>query len=238
MACQSRKNTASRHYDLQWRNIIWILLLLPPSHPHITGSSSLISKVSLHWISGRSWQGEERIGPCHDGMTSEKNRQVVIMTTSEQTLSEFLWCRRPLVPILQGHPHQYLRWVSIEFQANHGKGGSALGRVMMACRLRKIMASHHYDLQWTNIVWILLLPPPSCPHITEPSSPISKVSLHWISGQSWQGRGRIEPCHNGISIEIKYGKMSLWSEVNKYCLIFSAAATLSSPYYRAILTNI
>ncbi len=168
----------------------------------------------------------------------EKIWQVIIIFCSEQTLSEFFCCRSLLVPILQGHPHQYLRWVSIEFQADHGKGGSALGHAMMACQLRKNTASRHYFLQWTNIVWILLLPPPSCPHITGPPSTISKVSLHWILGQSQQGVERIEPCHDGMSIEIKYGKSSLWSAVKKHCLNFSVAATLLSPYYRAILTNI
>ncbi len=168
----------------------------------------------------------------------DKMLQVIILICSEQASPEFFCCRHPLIFTWQGHPHQYLRWVSIEFQADHGKGGSTLGHAMMACQLRKNMASPHYDLQWTNIVWILMLSPFSCPHNAGPSSVISKVSLHWISDQSWQGGERIEPCQDGMPIKIKYGKPSLWSAVNEHCLNSSVAATLLSSHDRALLTNI
>ena len=45
----------------------------------------------------------------------EKIGQIIIMLCSEQTLSEFFCCCHPLIPIVQGHPHSYPRWVSIEF---------------------------------------------------------------------------------------------------------------------------
>ncbi len=116
----------------------------------------------------------------------EKIRQVVIMICSEQTSSEFFCCRRPLAPILQGHLHQYLRCVSIEFQADHGKGGSALIHAIMACQLRKNTASRHYNLQWTNIVWILLLPHPLVP--TLQGHP--HQYLRWVSIQFQADHGK------------------------------------------------
>jgi hypothetical protein len=168
----------------------------------------------------------------------EKIRQVVIMICSEQISSKFFCCCHPLVPILQRQSSLKskvsLHWIS----GRSYQGGERIGPCHDGMTIKNKKASRHYDLQWTNIVWILLLPPPSSPHITDTSSSISKVSLHWISGWSWQKGERIEPCHDGMPIKKKYGKLSLWSAVNKHFLNSSIAATLLSPYYRAILINI
>ncbi len=166
----------------------------------------------------------------------EKIRQVIIMICSKQTLSGFFCFRHSLILILQGHPHQYLSLHSIS-------GWSWQGRERIAPCHDGMTIEKKYGKSslWSTVNKHRLnssVAASSRPHITGPSSPISKVSLHWISGWSWQGRERIDPCHDGMTIEKKYGKSSLWSAVNKHCLNSSVAAALLSPNYRTILTNI
>ncbi len=112
--------------------------------------------------------------------------------------------------MLTTNPHQYLRWVLFNFQVNHGKGGVALGNAMMAFQSRKNTGSHHYFLQWTNIVWILLLPPPSHPHITGLSWQISNVSLHWILSQSCLREARLR---DSCSFTGEYLQLFCWISV-------------------------